>query len=212
MRLVKKKEFMKMSGFTGKRFMQYAKRDGVIFYDKDKKFVDLDLEPNNEFVKKWAPIKKAKPQEQNIEGEEPNKTYLPAPTEGELDVEEGDPRLYELNKIKKLQEIERLKKDNQLRDIEIARKSGQSIPMGDVKVIFAQTLKQYVSGFTQAGADIVALVSEQMGLPKDEQIDLQRNFEDMVNMEMEKAKSLAKQALIQLAEETSEARAPGQKK
>ena len=133
-------EFLEMIKMESKNFSNYKRRGKVIVQDK---FIDLELPVNELFLKeRLAYLKKQEEKADNGNKVPPlTSDNLPSiPTANRRDNPEGD-SLYKLELSIKKGQDEKLKKEVRLKELEIAKREGSSIPLDDVKVIFSQTFR-----------------------------------------------------------------------
>lgn len=203
-------EFLEMIKMESKNFSNYKRRGKVIVQDK---FIDLELPVNELFLKeRLAYLKKQEEKADNGNKVPPlTSDNLPSiPTANRRDNPEGD-SLYKLELSIKKGQDEKLKKEVRLKELEIAKREGSSIPLDDVKVIFSQTFKAVVASYRNGAHDLITLYQHQYGLTREDAIELKARFDAILNQCTTEAKETARGSLKAMIDSYSESRTQGQR-
>lgn len=203
-------EFLEMIKMESKNFSNYKRRGKVIVQDK---FIDLELPVNELFLKeRLAYLKKQEAKADNQNKVPPlTSDNLPSITARKMGDDPEADNLYKLELSIKKGQDEKLKKENRLKELEILKREGNSLPMDDVKLIFGQTFKAIVSSFRNGAHDLITQYQHQYDLSREDAIELKARFDSILNNNINEAKETATSSIKNLIDDYKEHRTQGQR-
>lgn len=197
MGLVSKSEFAKMCGLPTNRLSVEIKR-GKVSMTGDK--IDLDTPINQQFLQKYQEKKGVQPATK-----EPGAKDV---TEGSREMSAGDMR--NIDNIKKVEEVERIRVDTRIKKIKEKQLQGQNIPTEIVKSIVTQLAKSFTARFHISCDNFLMEIGKRKDLTRKEIADIRGSLIEIINDGVNKSVDETKKALKALISETSGKRGVGE--
>jgi len=119
--------------------------------------------------------------------------------------------LFELEKEQKELAIEKTRKEIELKDLDIAKKMGESIPTDIVRLLFHQHYKNIIVTFKEEMVKAMTIQVRALGGKKREVIDVELQIETSITEAIKKTNKVTKNDLDNLVAENSIKRSRGER-
>tara|TARA_R110000851_G_scaffold327741_1_gene497659 strand:+ start:23 stop:688 length:666 start_codon:yes stop_codon:yes gene_type:complete len=209
-----KKEFIDLCFITHATLSMNIKRKKVIPNSHDE--IDTALAINNDFLLKYIEKNKQRilnPNSKKKKGKS-NKIATPsAPlpvsppvkqrdvTPEDLAIEAKAVAVYDLDKQKKLLEIEKLENENKISKIKLDKMNGVVIPTDLVMVLFGQHSKSLTTAFHQAAENFVVEMAQAYGVDKKSQAKMRGDLIAVVNKAIEDSLEISRDGIDNVVDE-----------
>ena len=209
-----KKEFIDLCFITHATLSMNIKRKKVIPNSHDE--IDTALAINNDFLLKYIEKNKQRILNPNSKKKKGKSNKIPTPsaplpvsppvkqrdvTPEDLAIEANAVAVYDLDKQKKLLEIEKLENENKISKIKLDKMNGVVIPTDLVMVLFGQHSKSLTTAFHQAAENFVVEMAQAYGVDKKSQAKMRGDLIAVVNKAIEDSLEISRDGIDNVVDE-----------
>ena len=209
-----KKEFIDLCFITHATLSMNIKRKKVIPNSHDE--IDTALAINNDFLLKYIEKNKQRILNPNSKKKKGKSNKIPTPsaplpvsppvkqrdvTPEDLAIEANAVAVYDLDKQKKLLEIEKLENENKISKIKLDKMNGVVIPTDLVMVLFGQHSKSLTTAFHQAAENFVVSMAQSYGVDKKSQAKMRGDLIAVVNKAIEDSLEISRDGIDNVVDE-----------
>lgn len=222
MALYKKKEFAQRCGLTGGNLSNYITRGHVLLSGD---YIDDEIEKNQFFYKKWKEkiegrqmeveqlTERVREKSDEIEHEEIEVPKIPnvqkaidprtrppkiVPPKGEK-----DSSYFDLDKERKMLDIQKLKLDVEKAQMALLKAHGQVIPTDLIKNLIAVHSKSITVSFKNACESLIIEFSKKKGLDRNEVAEIRKELIAVINQAVTDSIAISKKDLKNIVQEYS---------
>jgi hypothetical protein len=215
MALHTRRQLIDLIGISKNALAVYIQRNKILLSGS---YIDDQIEPNVSFIRKWSEKNKvnktphvAPPVHPEIQI--PNTTTKPSKKKAPSNDDDsgGGGGIYDLEKQQKTLAIEKIKKENELLDVKIAKAHGDNVPTDLIKPLFAQHSKSMTSAFSNASDTFLALIGKKYNITQNDVAKYRGDLIAIINQAIEDSIKESKASLKAIVDEYSSRRGVGEK-
>jgi len=213
MALHTRRQLIDLIGISKNALAVYIQRKKIILSGK---YIDDQIEPNVSFIRKWSEktqVNKtpnvAPPIHPTIEI--PITTNKPSNKKGASNDDDSGGGIYGLEKMQKSLAIEKIKKENELLDVKIAKAHGENVPTDLIKPLFAQHAKSMTAAFYNAADLLLARIGKKYKITQNDVATYRGDLVEIINQAIEDSIAESRQHLKAIIDEYSQRRGVGEK-